>query len=405
MRQTFFEHCSIGTRMSGADCEPPKCSRLRRGGARRCRRPNSWVEFLTATKAELAGKSMQQRGAEYRRRDVLFRHRNRNVTRGDYDALCAYHAHRTGRPAREATTTTVSVPRKIRSPRGRRRRRVGPPLRTTAGPVHSRNTTLAPSAASGRASQIDVALARESLKAIRNGGYYGLNCHGILNGRALRVPKDKILVVLTAPGVGTWTAIALHAMQSLSRARDAEMGELTISGQRVYTRTFVPGERTPDLDLSVRQPDPSLGGLFRLPIPFDMFFADRPGFPPFEELKKRYENRNLLRRADPDFDRDLAANGTYSTTLRKVLHDPRLPSGVYILSACRKTGGVDAGRVLSSVQLLEFRKAYRALYEGDHKIPDAQPRTAAELDNYTQKTRILAGKIETWQKKGEGPSS
>jgi hypothetical protein len=240
-------------------------------------------------------------------------------------------------------------------------------------------------------SSIDAAMTRAHIDEIRSRGYFGLITHASLKGSAFRVPADKVVVVLTAPGTVTEGVIGLTVMQSLELARRAERGQLECNGQPLYTRTFLPGEKVPDMALTFRDKN-FLCGLFRLPTPYGLYVGDLAApivSPSLEWLEANFGSLNIMKTVNDRYARRHPK--PFKVTLRNLLHDRRLPSGVYIIAACRvPTRGNET--VLSKVQLLEFRHKYRALFSEEPGVVE-QPRTKAELDAYSIRTHELASRL------------
>ena len=507
--------------MSEIQCSFPRCHRVRRAGFNKCQRPNAWLEFLNATKAELQGYSMKERGAEYKRRKKgLFKFRSKTVTRGDYAALCAYHAHRIGGSARRRMSTrrgsktkttwskrasnnnlasgsnragsaqrqvsggrvrnrasrsngramsksvrsnrasgsngraksksvrsnrasgtrsksvrsnrasgsngrakSKSMSNRASGSRGRARSKSvrsnrassarSKPVRSNrpsqasragrlnalladigrilpgprkrlgrwiAGPAHSRATRLSRLSASR---SIDAPQARDHIKSIEKKGYIGVTAHGKLNGKALRIPKDKIVIMMTAPGVGTFTSLAVETFNDIKKCQKALHGKLRLANKHVYTRAYLPGERMPDLNLNFGGDDERvLRGIFKLPLSREFSLARYGGYnelPTIKELKTRFGKDDLRFTLPP--------SKRTKTTLHDFIHDKSLPGGVYIFSSCR-SGKEHAGKAA----LIDFRKTYRKLIDegGDDVV---KPLSDRELDAYSETMRRVSTQL------------
>jgi hypothetical protein len=211
---------------------------------------------------------------------------------------------------------------------------------------------------------------------IRSQGYLALHAHGELNGSALRVPSNKIIVVMNVPGGKTFTAIAAVVMQDEQLVRAAERGRLVLYGKHIYTRTYLPGEKMPDIMLDFVDDD-SLHGLFRVPRQ-EVIVGDGSFFPTASEMRAKYDHTDLMHQVDPRY-----VGGGYETTLRTVVH-AHTPPGVYLVTACRGGGGVGPNE-LGKIQDINFRKTFVKFTGGTTNTPgrvDWPPRTAAQIAAY-----------------------
>jgi hypothetical protein len=225
----------------------------------------------------------------------------------------------------------------------------------TVGPPHSEMTDLELS----DADEVDVKAVSDKLTSIQAHRHLGLISHGSLNGRALRVPKDKIIIVLSNAGAVTSIPVALVTLQDEQHIKDAEQGRLRLHGVHIYSRMFLPGEKMPDMRLNFNDKD-VLQGLFGLPIPRDQTLVDIPYFLWKETARARFDNTDLLHAVDSKY-----VPGAYKTTLRSLIHRKSCPPGVYVVCACRTLNSRVGADQLPKLRDLNFRMTYRQLVGND----------------------------------------
>jgi hypothetical protein len=213
----------------------------------------------------------------------------------------------------------------------------------------------------------------------------GVVSHGELNGEAFRVPSDKIIVVLTVPGAFTYCPISLYVMHDPALIEDAVRGRLRLFGQRVYTRTFLPGEKMANLRLRFTE-NPTMMGVFSLPLP-----SKQGGARTAQEVaheRAALDDTDMMHTFDPRY-----VPGRYTTTLRTIMHR-HTPPGIYILSSCRNWKG-DADR-LPEIQAINFTAPFQRFVQNDTKRSSRRwpPRTAAHIKEYHDGLQAIAQACE-----------
>lgn len=213
----------------------------------------------------------------------------------------------------------------------------------------------------------------------------GVVSHANLNGEAFRVPSDKMIVVLTVPDAPTYVPLSLYVMHDPALIEDAVRGRLRLFGKRVYTRTFLPGEKMSNMRLRFTE-NPSMMGIFRLPLPPGQEGAHTP-----EEVadeRAALGDTDLMHTFDPRY-----VPGRYMTTLRTIMHR-HAPPGIYVLSGCRTLTG-DAER-LPGIQAINFRAPYERFVRTDTRRSSRgwPPQTAAQIRAYHEGLHTVARACE-----------
>jgi hypothetical protein len=213
----------------------------------------------------------------------------------------------------------------------------------------------------------------------------GLVSHADLNGDAFRVPSDKMIVVLTVPDTHTYVPIALYVMHDPELIEDAVRGQLRLFGKRVYTRTFLPGEKMSNMRLRFTE-DPTMTGVFRLPLP-----SGQGGARTAEEVARERAtlgDTDMMHTFDPRY-----MPGRYKTTLRTIMHRHASP-GIYLLSGCRNLRGDAAG--LPEIQAINFRAPFERFVRTDTRRSSRgwPPQTAAQIKAYHEGLLTIARACE-----------
>jgi hypothetical protein len=182
-----------------------------------------------------------------------------------------------------------------------------------------------------------------------------------------------MIVVLTVPGAATYAPLSLYVMQRAALIEDAVRGRLRLFGKPVYTRTFLPGEKVPDMLLHFSDA-PCMTGVFRLPLPLE-----QGGSGYHEDVirdRAAFGDTDMLHTLDPRY-----VPGRYKTTLRTIMHR-HAPAGMYVLTGCRRI--TDHANRLPAIQAINFRAPFDRFVRTDTRRSSRgwPPQTAAQIKAY-----------------------
>jgi hypothetical protein len=176
-------------------------------------------------------------------------------------------------------------------------------------------------------------------------------------------------------------------LQQKKLIREAYDGSLKVFRQPIYTRSFLPGEKMPDLSMTFND-DGCMMGLFRLPIPLTQTITDesiRELVP--SAVPSAAEERRLLGHGDMlhDLDENYVP-GNYETTLRTLMHR-HTPPGVYVISACRPMESRTRDK-LPQIRALNFGTAHTRFVGGDARQSESW--STKQLQTYSDGLRHVA---------------